>query len=133
MPLAERLVREATQYPQARADVEQRLEAFRAVGVELTRTRQVLARLVGAQYCATALTAAGLALSVCAFESGEQAREGERRSRASFDALIPGRTLLVAGTTLLTLTQPMDAAAQHEAERLGVRFMEGALPAHAAL
>ena len=133
LSLPERLAREASERPEARAEVERRLADFQAAGVSLTRTRQVLARLRGAQYCAIALTAAGLGLSVCAFASQEQAEAGLRRSRELFDRLIPGRTQSVAGSTLLTVTRPPSTAAQREAELVGASFMEARAPQHAAL
>jgi hypothetical protein len=133
LSLPERLAHEASERPEARAEVERRLEEFRTAGVNLARTRQVLARPLGAQYCALALTGAGLGLSLCAFATREQAYAGLHRSRTRFDALIPGRSLSVVGSTLLTITQPADAEAQREAERLSASFTEGRTPQHAAL
>jgi hypothetical protein len=133
LSLPERLAREASEQPEARAEVERRIADFQAAGVSVTRTRQVLARLRGAHYCAIALTAAGLGLSVCAFASPEQAQEGLRRSRERFDRLIPGRSLSVAGSILLTVTQPPSAEAQREAELVDASFTQERAPQHAAL
>lgn len=127
---------EASDHPEARAAVEAVLATFRDDGIAFTRTRQVLARPLAARYCASALTAAGLGLSLCAFQDEQAAAAGRALSRQSFDALIPGRSLLVGNTQLLTITKPASEAARHEAERMRAQFArstETPGPEHAAL
>jgi hypothetical protein len=132
-PLAQRLLKEASEHPQAVAEVDRRLDTFAAAGVQLTRTRQVLASPLRADYCKTGLSAAGLAFAVCAFGSEAEARDGLRRSRASFDALIPGRSLVVNGSTLLTVTRPAAPAAERELGLLHERFNQTRASERAAL
>ncbi len=132
LPLAERLAREASEHPEARQEVERTLKDLEHAGIEVVRTRQALARPLAARYCATALTATGLGLSLCAFADGAAAELGRTRSHQSFDALIPGRTLLVRSSSLLTVTQPASDAARDEAERIRSRFSRPA-GQHAAL
>jgi hypothetical protein len=122
LPLGERLQREATRRPEAREQVELLLQDLAREGVELVRTRQVLAAPLGADYCAAALSARGLGLSLCAFADAARAEQGASRSRASFDRLIPGRTLLRRGAVLLTLTRAAGAEAAAESERVTQRF-----------
>jgi hypothetical protein len=125
LPLAERLLHEASDHPKARERVERAFSQFREAGVTLTRTRQVLARPLSAEYCATGLTASGLALALCAFHDGRAAVQGRELSRRSFDALIPGRALHVQSANLLTISQPVSDQARDEAERVRARFMQG--------
>lgn len=131
LPLGERLMHEANDYPEARAAIEASLARLQDHGIALTRTRQALARPLAARYCATALTAEGLGLSLCAFADREAAEAGRARSHRSFDALIPGRSLYVQESSLLTVTQPQSDAARDEAERIRAAFAERAK--HAAL
>jgi hypothetical protein len=133
LPLAERLAREGSEHPEARQAVERTLKEFERAGIPLVRTRQALARPLAARYCATALTAAGLGLSLCAFADGAAAELGRARSRQSFDALIPGRTLHVRASSLLTVTQPASEAARGEADQIVSRFSQPASAEHAAL
>ncbi|HEX6241629.1 MAG TPA: hypothetical protein VFZ61_12065 [Polyangiales bacterium] len=132
-PLGERLSREASEHPDAVDLVDAQLTAFGAAGVQVTRSRQVLAGALTAHYCKTGLTSAGLGFSVCAFASQAEAEAGQRRSRARFDSLIPGRTLLVHGSALLVITRPVSAAAEHERGLLRDRFLHPHGTARAAL
>jgi hypothetical protein len=125
LPLAERLMHEAADHPEARQRVEQAFTRFRAAGITLTRTRQVLARPLSAEYCASGLTAAGLGLALCAFRDEGAALQGRELSRRSFDALIPGRALHVQARSLLTITKPANDQARDEAERIRAGFMQG--------
>lgn len=133
LPLAERLAREGSEHPEARQAVERTLRELERAGVQLVRTRQALARPLAARYCATALTATGLGLSLCAFADGAAAERGRARSRQSFDALIPGRSLLVRASSLLTVTQPASEAARGEAAQIIARFSQPISAEHAAL
>jgi hypothetical protein len=110
LPLGERLRREAKRRPEAREQVELLLQDLARDGVELVRTRQVLAAPLG------------LGLSRCAFADAARAEQGSSRSRASFDRMIPGRTLLRRGAVLLTLTRAAGAEAAAESERVTRRF-----------
>lgn len=133
LPLAERLMREASEHPESRKSVEDALKEFEATGISFTRTRQALARTLSARYCATAITASGLGLSLCAFRDAQTAEQGRELSRRSCDALIPGRTLLVRASTLLTITQPASEQARGEAEQIRARFSEQRSARRAAL
>jgi hypothetical protein len=130
LPLAERLQREAERHPAARAHADALFERLARGDLELVRTRQVLAAPLGADYCAAALSKRGVGLSVCEFADAERAERGLRRSRESFDRLIPGRTLLVNGATLFTLTRAPGIEAEAEHRRLAAAF---AGTEHAAL
>jgi hypothetical protein len=133
LPLSERLLREANDHPEARENVERALKEFATAGISFTRTRQALARPLSAHYCATALTDSGLGLSLCAFRDAQTAEQGRELSRRSFDALIPGRTLLVRASTLLTITEPASEQARGEAEQIRARFSSERSARQAAL
>ena len=92
-------------------------------GVPLGALKQVLARPLGARYCALARTAAGLVVSVCEFEDDAGAVRGVDLSRRTFDRLIPGRRLTHRRGTLLTLTVGSpDARRAAEAARAETAF-----------
>ncbi len=115
LSLAERLAREASSRPDGAIRVEDLTAALARRGVETVRTRQVSAAPVGAAYCATALTRHGLGLAVCEFDTARAAEEGRARSRQLFDRLMPDRTLLVSGSSLLTITRHDDPVLATEA------------------
>jgi len=127
LPLASRLTREAEARPALAVRAEPLRAAVARRGVALELPRQVLASPVGARYCELAVTVAGLGVSVCEFADANAARAGSVRSRELFDALVPGRKLLVRDNTLLTLTQPADVRAERELDVLASTF--GTLPA----
>lgn len=133
LPLAQRLMLEASEHPEARQNVDRFLKSLQDAGIKMTRTHQALARPLSARYCATALTAAGLGLSMCAFADESAAQQGRALSQRSFDALIPGRTLLVDKANLLTITDPPSEEARGEAERIRARFVQSQGTEHAAL
>jgi hypothetical protein len=124
LPLGERLRREASRRPEARLHVDELLQTLASEGLELLRTRQVLAAPLAADYCVSGLSGSGLALSLCEFADADAAQRGLSRSHMTFDRLIPGRTLLLNRATLLTLTRPPNAAAAAESARLAARFSE---------
>jgi hypothetical protein len=98
--------------------------ALTARGLVVERWKQVLASPVGARYCMAGSTDLGVGVAVCEFDRPDAARAGRDRSRAVFDRLIPGRELLVHGTTLLTLTRPgADTPADSQARRLAQAFI----------
>jgi len=131
--LAERLAHEGSAHPEARERVEGNLRALQAAGISFLRTRQALARPLSADYCAIALTKSGLGLSLCAFQDMQRAERGRALSQQRFDPLIPGRTLLVKRTDLLTITRAPSSEAQREAERIAARFMESQAAPQVAL
>jgi hypothetical protein len=102
--LQQRLAREAARRPAGVISTEAVATALAAAGVPIGAPKQVLARSVGARYCALARTAAGLVVSVCEFEDDAGAARGVDLSRRTFDRLIPGRRLTHRRGTLLTLT-----------------------------
>jgi hypothetical protein len=114
IPLAQRLAREAAARPPDALRTEVLIEALAMRGINVAPPRQVLASPVGALYCEAAASARGLALSLCAYADAAELASGRARSHALFDRLIPGRTLIGHGKTLLTLA-PTPAAAQEAA------------------
>jgi hypothetical protein len=101
--LEQRLDREAAARPAGTLRVEDVVAKLGEAGIVVTRVRQVLARNLGARYCATVHTARGPGVAVCEFDSPEAARAGEQRSRELFDRFIPDRRLVVAQSTLVTV------------------------------
>ena len=112
---AERLAREAASRPPATPRVEDVLTALARAGLAPGRPQQVLARTLGASFCASAATAQGTGVAVCEFSSEEVARRGLAFSRLAFDRIIPGRTLTLNRKTLLTVTRA-EASPNAEAE-----------------
>ncbi len=122
LPLRERLAHEASRRPEQAVRPEQLREALQGRGVALARGRQVLAAPVGAAYCEAAVSDQGLGLSLCEFADEAAAEAGRERSHELFDTLVPGRTLVAHGGSLLTLTQPGDERAAREAELVAGLF-----------
>ena len=118
LPLADRLVREAATRPAIPLSTERVQQALAKQGVALQRWKQVLASPVGARFCMAGLTAAGLAVSICEYPDANAAARGAATSHARFDQLIPNRSLVRNGATLLTLTHPSSP----DRERLGRIF-----------
>ena len=104
LTLGERLTREAAARPARAPDVEAVTAALGRSGLSLGPVMQVLARTVGARYCASTATAAGLGVAVCEYGDDAEAERGLVYSRRAFDRLIPGRTLLRNRATVITLT-----------------------------
>jgi hypothetical protein len=104
LTLNERLVREAASRPSGALPAETVAARLSAAGVPIGALKQVLARPLGARYCALGRTAAGLVVSLCEFDDDAQAARGVELSRKTFDRLIPGRRLAHRRGTLLTLT-----------------------------
>jgi hypothetical protein len=104
LTLNERLAREAASRPPGVIPAERVAAALSSGGVPIGSLRQVLARPVGARYCALGRTASGLVVSVCEFDDDAQAARGVDLSRRTFDRIIPGRRLVHKRGTLLTLT-----------------------------
>ena len=104
LSLNQRLAREAAGRPSGVISTETVAATLSAGGVPIGALKQVLARPLGARYCALARTAAGLVISVCEFDDDAQAARGIDLSRKTFDRLIPGRRLTHKRGTLMTLT-----------------------------
>jgi hypothetical protein len=104
LTLNERLAREAASRPSGALPAETVAAKLSAAGVPLGALKQVLARPLGARYCALARTTSGLVVSLCEFDDDAQAARGVDLSRKTFDHLIPGRRLAHRRGTLLTLT-----------------------------
>jgi len=104
LTLNERLAREAASRPSGALPAETVAAKLSAAGVPIGALKQVLARPLGARYCALARTASGLVVSLCEFDDDAQAARGVDVSRKTFDRLIPGRRLAHRRGTLLTLT-----------------------------
>jgi len=127
--LAQRLAAEVAARHGAAASgprVEDVATALRRAGVAITSPSQVLARTIGAVYCASAGTPAGLALAVCEFADEAGAERGLAYSHRTFDRLVPGRTLLRNRSTVLTLSGG-DAGAAPAAEATRVSSVFAAL------
>ena len=123
LSLPERLAREAANRPSGVLAAETVAARVSAAGVPLAALKQVLARPIGARYCALTRTAAGLVVSVCEFEDEAGAARGVDLSRRTFDRLIPGRRLMHKRGTLLTLTVGTpDARRDAEAARAASAF-----------
>lgn len=121
-PLAARLSQEGTAHPHAKRQVADALALFERMSVELVRTRQVLAEPLGAEYCENGLSAAGLGFSLCAFADEAAARQGQQRSQRGFDRLIPNRSFVSSGETLLTLLPSAAPTALAERARVLAEF-----------
>ena len=102
--LAQRLAAEAAARPAAAGPrVEDVATALRRAGLAVTTPSQVLARTIGARYCASTGTPVGLTVAVCEFADDAEAERGLAYSHRVFDRLVPGRTLLRNRSTVLTL------------------------------
>jgi len=115
LDLGQRLAREAALRPGSGLRIEAVARAFAGAGLTLGPLHQVLARTVGARYCAAARSPAGSALALCEFADEAEAARGLDYSRATFDRLVPGRRLLRARNLTLTFT-PAEAGAAFAAE-----------------
>jgi hypothetical protein len=102
--LQDRLAKEAASRPPGAIKVEAVAAALSAAGVPIGSLKQVLARPLGARYCALARTDSGLVVSLCEFDDDAGAARGVHLSQRTFDRLIPGRRLAHKRGTLLTLT-----------------------------
>jgi hypothetical protein len=123
LTLNERLAREAARRPPGVIRAESVAAALSAAGVPIGSLRQVLARPLGARYCALGRTASGLVVSLCEFDDDAQAARGVDLSHRTFDRLIPGRRLAHKRGTLLTLTLGApDAKRSAEGARVEAAF-----------
>jgi hypothetical protein len=118
LTLAERLTREASSRPAGALRAEDVAAALQRAGLGLAPMQQVLARTVGARFCMSARTEAGMGVAVCEFADDAEAARGLDYSRRTFDRLIPDRRLLRNHRTVLTLTgaQALDGQAARAAE-----------------
>jgi hypothetical protein len=104
LSLAARLAREAGARPAGAMRVESAAQALGTGGVVLGPLQQVLARTVGARYCALGRSAIGSALALCEFADDAEAARGIAYSRATFDRMVPGRRFVRVRNLALTLT-----------------------------
>jgi hypothetical protein len=109
LSIVERLGREAQTRPTAAVRVEAVADALAAHGLPLERWKQVLASPIGARFCMAGQTVAGCVVAVCEFGDEAEANAGLDYSHKTFDRLIPSRSLLRRGQTVLTVTRPAGA------------------------
>lgn len=120
--LGEQLAKELAARPSRAVRPAQLSEELQKQGVQFSRQRQVLASPIDASYCETAVTSLGLGISLCEFADGDAAERGLAKSQVTFDSMVPGRTLITHGNTLLTLTQPSGPAAERQLELARASF-----------
>lgn len=116
LSLGDKLWYEAGHRPAAPITVEKVYGAFEAAGIALTEKQQHVAAPFLAQYCFGSRGPAGVAFSVCEFESAEVAAAGKSESETTL-ASVPNRTLTVKGQTLLTVREPEPVTPQSAAVR----------------
>jgi hypothetical protein len=109
LSIVDRLGREAQTRPTAPVRAEAVADALAARGLPLERWKQVLASPIGARFCMAGQTAAGCVVAVCEFGNEAEANAGLDYSHQTFDRLIPNRSLLRRGQTVLTVTRPPGA------------------------
>jgi hypothetical protein len=112
LSIAERLQREAASRPGAVPAVESVAAALAARGMPLVGWKQVLASPLGARFCMAGQTGQGNAVAICEFANADQAVQGLAYSHATFDRLIPNRTLTRREKTLLTVARAGSDRAQ---------------------
>jgi hypothetical protein len=133
LPLGQRLARESDLHPAARRHAENLLSHFHQNQVTLVRIKQVLAETLGADYCATSVSTSGLGVVVCEFGDATAAERGMKISHDTFDRIMPGRTLLVQRSTMLTITKPESDVARLDLARLSDLFSQPLPGARASL
>jgi hypothetical protein len=121
LTLAERLTREAGSRPAGALRAEEVATALQRAGIELRAMKQVLARTVGARFCMSTQTGAGLGVAVCEFADDAEAAAGLDYSQRTFDRLIPNRRLIRNHGTVLTVTRPQEVPALDEQTERAVR------------
>jgi hypothetical protein len=119
--LTDRLAREASSRPAGAVRSEALVEALKARGIAVTRTRQVLGKTLDARYCAIAVTAAGLVASVCEFDSEAAARAAVKDSEQRFGKPMPDRRFVTNGKSLLTIANLRDTV-ESEATTVAATF-----------
>lgn len=122
VPLGSRLTMEADTRPARVVRPEQLFAALQRQGILLSRKRQVLASTVGAHYCELAVSDGGLGVSLCEYTDEAAASAGSETSHRLFDAIVPGRTLLSHGGSVLTLTHAESDRAEHESRAIARTF-----------
>jgi hypothetical protein len=122
LPLGTRLVVEAEARPARAVRPEQLFAAMQRQGILLSRKRQVLASTVGALYCELAVSDTGLGVSFCEYADDAAARAGAESSHRLFDAIVPGRTLISHGGSVLTLTHAQGPRAERAAHAIADTF-----------
>jgi hypothetical protein len=120
--ILDRLTLEAQSRPAAAPKVEVVEQALAAAGVPLQRWKQVLASPIGARFCMTGQTATGTVVAVCEFGSAAEASAGISYSHKTFDALIPNRSLIQRGPTVVTITRPASPSDSDEVDHVAQIF-----------
>lgn len=122
LSLGDRLAREAASRPAGAVRSEDLLEAIKAKGITVTRSRQVLGQTLNASYCAMAVLEDGLVASVCEYESPAAATAAMKHSEQRFHK-VPNRRLLINGKSLLTIANVRDAV-ENQANTVAAVFSE---------
>jgi len=122
VPLGSRLTMEADARPALAVRPEQLFAGLQRQGILLSRKRQVLASTVGARYCELAVSDAGLGVALCEYTDDAAASAGSETSHRLFDAIVPGRTLLSHGGSVLTLTHAENERAARESHAIASTF-----------
>jgi hypothetical protein len=117
--IIERLTQEAQNRPAVSPRPEAVAQALAAQGLPLERWKQVLGSPIGARFCMAGQTASGNVVAVCEFGNIAEAAAGVSYSHKTFDALIPNRSLVQRGQTVLTVTRPAGApVAANDSDRV---------------
>jgi hypothetical protein len=106
--LGEQLQVEAASRPADALKAEVVLEALGKAGIQVTNTKQFIARTVAANYCFGGVTPRAASVTICEYGSPEAAMGGMEHSLKQF-AGIPNRTLTQNKRTVLTLVRAGDA------------------------
>lgn len=120
--ILERLTHEAQHRPDAAPKVEAVAQALATAGMPLERWKQVLASPIGARFCMNGQTTQGTVVAVCEFGSAAEASAGVSYSHKTFDALIPNRSLIQRGSTVVTITRPAVPTAIREVDHVSEIF-----------
>jgi hypothetical protein len=120
--ILERLGHEAASRPTTGLRAEAVAAALAGGGLPLIGWKQVLASPIGARFCMAGQTAAGSAVAVCEFGNDAEANAGLAYSHQTFDRLIPHRSLLQRGPTVLTVTRPSGPSRAGDADHVAQIF-----------
>ncbi|MBA3392568.1 MAG: hypothetical protein H0T89_07990 [Deltaproteobacteria bacterium] len=101
--LMAQLETEAKSRPAAKVTAERAFEAIKAAGLEVGEPQQVLGKTALAKYCAAARIEPAIGVSVCEYETAEQAKAGGAFMDKNFKGLAPDAARVINGTTLLTV------------------------------
>jgi hypothetical protein len=102
--IAGQLAHEREHRPAAKLRSEAVLAALAEAGVPVAEPRQYLGLTAAAAYCEGGHTPAGVAVAVCEYPDEAAAARGKAHVEQRYAALATQRTILVRGTTSLTVT-----------------------------